>query len=609
MTKRMWAAVLALTMLIAAFPASMAFAENRTTRCNLRLRASATSDSDTLVVIPGGTEISVLGTSGGWTKTSYNGHTGYISTSHLMDLTRSGYFPLKEGDESPYVQDLQQKLRDLGYFTGSCDGKYEASTTKAVTEFQKANGIGADGVAGGETQRIMNGDMAKGVTNTTTTTNTALTAETEKSITATATASGTTLRMGDRGDSVKTLQARLIELGYLTGKADGIFGAATQKAVIAFQKNSSLSSDGKAGNVTQNLLYSSSAKTASGAVSGSTQTDSSSTDTSTVTGNYKTLKRGMTSNDVKTMQQKLRDLGFMTAGATGFYGSATQAAVESFQKANNLSADGIAGPATQAKLFGNDASKAGSTSTDVTNTKDYSTLKQGMKSAAVTTMQKKLRELGYMTANATGYYGTATKAAVVAFQKKNGLSADGVAGSATLAKLYDGSPSASDPSTSASVPTSDGTGKISGPSSSSVKLLHWFDSVKPSLKTGSTLQIYDPATSYAWKLRAMSLGRHCDSEPLTAEDTYYMNQAFGNKTTWTPKIVYIKLPSGTWTMATMHNTPHLSGSISGNNFDGHLCVHFLRDMAEVTKNDPKYGVQNQNALREGWKKLTGQTID
>ena len=106
----------------------------------------------------------------------------------------------------------------------------------------------------------------------------------------------------------------------------------------------------------------------------------------------------------------------------------------------------------------------------------------------------------------------------------------------------------------------------------------------------------------------MSSGRHADCEPLTLRDSLIMFRAFG-KPSWTIHVVYVKLPDGRWTMATMHNRPHLTGSISGNGFDGHLCVHFLRDMAEAQQNDPNYGVNNQNTLRDAWKALTGQTVN
>jgi hypothetical protein len=59
----------------------------------------------------------------------------------------------------------------------------------------------------------------------------------------------------------------------------------------------------------------------------------------------------------------------------------------------------------------------------------------------------------------------------------------------------------------------------------------------------------------------------------------------------------------------MHDVAHGGQSIKDNNFNGQNCVHFLRDMDEVTKNDPDYGVTNQLALRKGWKDLTGEVVD
>ena len=63
-------------------------------------------------------------------------------------------------------------------------------------------------------------------------------------------------------------------------------------------------------------------------------------------------------------------------------------------------------------------------------------LKKGSRGAEVTKLQTALQELGYYTKQVDGAYGPATIAAVKAFQAKNGLQADGVAGPETLAKLY-----------------------------------------------------------------------------------------------------------------------------------------------------------------------------
>lgn len=63
------------------------------------------------------------------------------------------------------------------------------------------------------------------------------------------------------------------------------------------------------------------------------------------------------------------------------------------------------------------------------------TLKSGTTSDTVSQLQKDLKALGFMDVSPTGYLGDITKSAVIAFQKKYGLSADGIAGAQTLGKL------------------------------------------------------------------------------------------------------------------------------------------------------------------------------
>lgn len=61
-------------------------------------------------------------------------------------------------------------------------------------------------------------------------------------------------KYGSRGDEVTQIQARLTELGYDPGTADGIFGARTQEAVRAFQQDYGLAVDGIAGENTLRAL-------------------------------------------------------------------------------------------------------------------------------------------------------------------------------------------------------------------------------------------------------------------------------------------------------------------------------------------------------------------
>lgn len=390
------------------------------------------------------------------------------------------------------------------------------------------------------------------------------------------------------------MQTALVKLGYNTNGVDGRFGAGTQRAVISFQKDNGLEADGLAGTKTLELLY----KKADGT--------SSSSGSGTSSGLTRTLRRGYTGDDVVTVQQRLKELGYYTGSIDGVYGSGSIAAATAFQKNNGLKVDGLTGQSTYAALFSSSAVAAGSSGSS-SSSGAYVKLKSGDKGTEVKKLQQALKDLGY-NVSADGTYGPITVAAVTAFQKLNGLDDDGIAGAKTQTVLYSGNAKRYD-SSSNSGSSSGSTGTTVAPNGATIQLLHWFDDVKPTLKNGQHLIAYDPDTGISWTLYIMSRGNHADVEPLTAADTAAMFEAFGNKESWGPKVVYVKLPDGRWSIASTHNVAHGGQTISGNNFDGQNCVHFLRDMDECKQNDPDYGVQNQNAIRNAWKKLTGITVD
>ena len=68
------------------------------------------------------------------------------------------------------------------------------------------------------------------------------------------------LSVGAKGEDVTRLQQRLKDLGYLDGKVDGQYGGGTKRAVIAFQRMHGLTTDGVAGQETQEKLYAEDAK-------------------------------------------------------------------------------------------------------------------------------------------------------------------------------------------------------------------------------------------------------------------------------------------------------------------------------------------------------------
>ena len=62
------------------------------------------------------------------------------------------------------------------------------------------------------------------------------------------------LRQGSKGGEVKEVQRRLKMWGYYNGSVDGVFGAGTRSAVIAFQKKNGLTADGVVGKSTYKAL-------------------------------------------------------------------------------------------------------------------------------------------------------------------------------------------------------------------------------------------------------------------------------------------------------------------------------------------------------------------
>ncbi len=62
------------------------------------------------------------------------------------------------------------------------------------------------------------------------------------------------LRQGAQGGEVKEVQRRLKRWGYYSGSVDGVFGAGTKNAVIAFQKKNGLTADGVVGKSTYQAL-------------------------------------------------------------------------------------------------------------------------------------------------------------------------------------------------------------------------------------------------------------------------------------------------------------------------------------------------------------------
>ena len=156
---------------------------------------------------------------------------------------------------------MQTRLKELGYYQGKVDGKFGRASVNALKNFQTNNALNADGIAGKKTYaKLFNASAVPFAVAETP----APASEIPQAAETPAAVSSfwTTLRTGDSGTDVKQLQENLIQLGYLTGTADGDYGAKTVEAVRDFQKANNLTADGTAGADHPEALYGGTAKEA-----------------------------------------------------------------------------------------------------------------------------------------------------------------------------------------------------------------------------------------------------------------------------------------------------------------------------------------------------------
>lgn len=260
----------------------------------------------------------------------------------LSSLAVERYEVLQIGDEDEWVRELQEKLYDLEYLKVSPTGYFGNNTQEAVLQYQNDNGLASDGKAGPNTRQSLLGDSYQNIddsrvvsaSSTTDTTSSGTQAEaTQPDTTAVDNASSGSLGLnpGDKGEDISALQAKLKELEYYNyGSITGYYGPVTKASVEKFQRTHGLSVSGAMDSKSLELLYSGSAR-------------------------YYTMYQGDSSDDIRNMQDRLRELGYFNTNSTGYYGPITLNAVKMFQEANGLAVDGKAGKNTRAALYSDTA--------------------------------------------------------------------------------------------------------------------------------------------------------------------------------------------------------------------------------------------------------------
>ncbi len=295
-----------------------------------------------------------------------------LHSSAAAEETAPTQPPLQKGDRdaqgADVIQALQQRLIDLNYLDGKADGIFGSKTEEALAAFQARNGLEESGLADADTLLALESALAVPMP----------------------TPEPTPLADGAKGDGVREIQEQLRVYGFLTGSADGDFGAKTDEAVKLYQQYV-YEKDGEEYLSPTPTPTPSPSPTPSPTPDPSATVDQSASTTPDPTptpeptfspdgivsdalkadllgGTFEVfrevLERGSRDADgdllgeVQRLQRRLYSLLYLEGGIDGIFGGGTQSALKYFQKRNNLEQTGIADEETQRLLFSADAKKS-----------------------------------------------------------------------------------------------------------------------------------------------------------------------------------------------------------------------------------------------------------
>ena len=159
---------------------------------------------------------------------------------------------LKLGSRGSAVIELQAALKLLGFYADTVDGIFSQSTARAVSQFQEAAGLAADGIVGQDTWNRLFPQTSSAIENPIA--KDPVTADNSEINPQAQPTNFPVLRRRMRGPAVRDLQERLRAKGFLRVSADGVFGPETQAAVKAAQRQYQLPADGIVGRATWEAL-------------------------------------------------------------------------------------------------------------------------------------------------------------------------------------------------------------------------------------------------------------------------------------------------------------------------------------------------------------------
>jgi peptidoglycan hydrolase-like protein with peptidoglycan-binding domain len=246
---------------------------------------------------------------------------------------------IAEGNTGGTLITYQQILQAKGNLKGGVDGRYGPGTVKAVSDFQKASGFPVSGVIDESTAsalQALSPELAKKI-------NKGTTLSAHQSVVKSASSGAAASKVvpsraapssggrtylfgkGDQGPDVASIQNKLKKAGFLSDKADGIYGDNTVKAVSAFQKKIGIPVTGNVDARTLSVLNRVIDK-------GNRGTGSQIEDELTL---------GDSGDRVIKLQNLLLLHGYNPGGVDGQFGNGTKQAVMKLQKKNSMPLTGV----------------------------------------------------------------------------------------------------------------------------------------------------------------------------------------------------------------------------------------------------------------------------
>ena len=212
----------------------------------------------------------------------------------------SAHAAVGSGNTYGNVAAVQARLSTLGYYRSTVDGVWGSGTLSAVKRFQSDYGLKADGEVGSATAKKLG-----------------ITLPISGGISA-----------GKTTANVAAVQARLRTYGYYKSTVDGAWGNKTLAAVLKYQSDKGLKTDGVVGSGTAiklGITLSSSARNGG-------------------------ISAGKTYDNVKSVQTALKNAGYYKSTVDGVWGSKTMCAVMAYQSDHGLTVDGVVGSTTLKSL-------------------------------------------------------------------------------------------------------------------------------------------------------------------------------------------------------------------------------------------------------------------